>query len=193
MQAGQFKNDTLSQDSTVGTKPATATAQAVTDTTPETDSMKSIGAETIPHYDVYNLIILDESGSMESIKQSIITGFNLQVQGIQSAGAKVQNQDHYVSLVAFNGNGIRTILDRMPVEDLEELNTRTYSPQANTPLYDAICLSTKHLHKAIQKRKSVQVIVNIFTDGEENASQQYSGVQTTQWIQQLKEEGRIFT
>jgi nucleoside-triphosphatase THEP1 len=33
---------------------------------------------------IYNLIILDESGSMESIKKTIINGFNEVVQTIKS-------------------------------------------------------------------------------------------------------------
>ena len=51
---------------------------------------------------VFNVIILDKSGSMESIRKPAIDGFNETLAGIQKAQEKfVDTQDHFVSLLTF--------------------------------------------------------------------------------------------
>ena len=67
---------------------------------------------------VYNLIILDESGSMGAIKNSTISGFNEVVQTIKGLEKKFPEQKHFISLVTFNGLGIKTKLDKEPVSGL---------------------------------------------------------------------------
>lgn len=52
---------------------------------------------------VHNLIILDESGSMESIKATIIQGFNEVVQTIKGIEQQFPEQEHFISFVSFNG------------------------------------------------------------------------------------------
>jgi hypothetical protein len=59
---------------------------------------------------VNNLIILDESGSMEAIKRATIIGFNEVVQTIKGVEKRFPEQEHFVSLVTFNGLGIKTKL-----------------------------------------------------------------------------------
>ncbi|HRI28100.1 MAG TPA: hypothetical protein PK715_08610, partial [Chitinophagales bacterium] len=73
-------------------------------------------------HQVYNLIVLDESGSMQSIKNATISGFNEVVQTIKGAGQNFPEQEHFVSLITFNGLGIKTLLDKQPVTSLNELN-----------------------------------------------------------------------
>ena len=45
---------------------------------------------------IFNLIILDESGSMYSIKHQAVTGVNETVQTIKSAQKQYENQEHFV-------------------------------------------------------------------------------------------------
>lgn len=45
-------------------------------------------------HSVYNLIILDESGSMDSIKSATIGGFNETLQTIQHAETQYTDQQH---------------------------------------------------------------------------------------------------
>jgi len=68
--------------------------------------------------EVFNLIILDESGSMTPVIGATIAGFNEIVQTIKGAQVQFPNQQHRVSLVTFNGLGIRTVLDNQPVADV---------------------------------------------------------------------------
>ena len=51
---------------------------------------------------IFNVIILDRSGSMESIRQAAVEGFNEALAGIKKAQEKfAYTQDHFVSLVTF--------------------------------------------------------------------------------------------
>lgn len=50
---------------------------------------------------VYNLVILDKSGSMESIRKEAIDGYNETLGSIRAAQLKhLDTQDHFVSLAA---------------------------------------------------------------------------------------------
>ena len=60
-------------------------------------------------HQVHNLIILDESGSMECIKRTIIQGFNELVQTIKGIEKQFPEQEHFISFVSFNGLGIKQI------------------------------------------------------------------------------------
>ena len=99
---------------------------------------------------VHNLIILDESGSMESIKQATITGFNEVVQTIKGVEKQFPEQKHYVSLVTFNGLGIKTRLFAEKVKTLREIDEKSFQPDSMTPLYDAIGFSVNKLQREIE-------------------------------------------
>ena len=53
-------------------------------------------------HQVHNLIILDESGSMSSIKPQIISGFNELVQSIKGIQKQFPEQEHDISIISFN-------------------------------------------------------------------------------------------
>ena len=51
---------------------------------------------------VFNVIILDKSGSMENIRQAAVSGFYETLNGIKKAQEKyADTQEHYVSLLTF--------------------------------------------------------------------------------------------
>lgn len=52
---------------------------------------------------VHNLILLDESGSMQSISNAIIQGFNEVVQTIKGVAEKYPEQEHRVSFISLMG------------------------------------------------------------------------------------------
>lgn len=142
---------------------------------------------------VYNLIILDESGSMESIKNATISGFNELVQTIQGLEKQYPEQKHYISLVTFNGLGIKTHLDKQPVSSLSQINEKTYQPNSMTPLYDAMGIHILKLRVDLAGMENVNVLVTILTDGEENASREFSGAQVRKIIEEQKSQGWTFT
>lgn len=55
---------------------------------------------------IYNLIILDESGSMSSIYDETIQAINEALCGIRRNQEEFPEQNHMVSVVTFEGNGM---------------------------------------------------------------------------------------
>jgi hypothetical protein len=142
---------------------------------------------------IHNLIILDESGSMESIKKETISGFNELVQTIRGSQEMYPDQQHYVTLVTFNGLGMRTLILREPVTHLKPLDMTKYKPDSMTPLFDAIGFSCTELDHTVSGQPDVWVLVTILTDGMENASQEYSGRLVRDLITRLGEQNWTFT
>lgn len=140
---------------------------------------------------IFNLIILDESGSMESIKQQAITGVNETIQTIRNAQKQHEEQEHYVSLVSFNSSSVKNIYDCKQANQVEELTDKLYIPGCCTPLYDAMGLSLNKLRKSITEED--KVLVTIITDGYENASQEYSGEAIKALVDSLRSKGWVFT
>ena len=144
-------------------------------------------------HQVHNLIILDESGSMDSIKKSIIQGFNEIVQTVKGIEANFPEQEHFISLVTFNGLGQKVLHFTDPVKKLKQIDDAKYQPDASTPLYDAMGFSFKMLRKVLEFKSDHNVLVTILTDGEENASKEYSGRDIKKMIEELKLNRWTFT
>ena len=88
---------------------------------------------------IYNLIILDKSGSMHDIRQSAINGFNVTLGSIQAAQKKyADTQEHYLTFVTFCGCGIEYVHDNIKVSETNKITSDDYEPCCVTPLYDAI-------------------------------------------------------
>lgn len=138
---------------------------------------------------IFNLIIIDESGSMQNIKRAAIDSVNETIQTIRSAEQKHPEQEHYVSLVSFNDD-VKTIYDCVEVEQVKEINDETYQPSCCTALYDAIGISLTKLRKRVAE--SDKVLVTVVTDGYENASKEYSGKAIKALVDELKAKGWVF-
>lgn len=138
---------------------------------------------------IFNLIILDESGSMYSIKKEAIDSVNETVQTIRSAERKNEDQEHFVSLVTFNDD-VKTVYDCVPSAEVRELTAETYRPDCCTALYDAMGMSLNALRSKVADVD--RVLVTIVTDGYENASREYSGGAIKALVDELKGKGWVF-
>jgi len=142
---------------------------------------------------VHNLIILDESGSMESIKKTIIQGFNEIVQTVKGIEKEFPEQEHFISLVTFNGLGNKILHFIDPASRLEQIDEKRYQPNASTPLYDAMGFSFAKLRQVVENLTDYNVLVTILTDGEENASKEFTGIAIKKLIEELKLNRWTFT
>lgn len=71
---------------------------------------------------VFNLVILDKSGSMGSIRKEAVDGYYETLGSIRAAQLKhLDTQEHYVSLAAFCDCGIQMIYDKTPIADAAKL------------------------------------------------------------------------
>ena len=138
---------------------------------------------------IFNLIIIDESGSMQSIKKEAIDSVNETIQTIRSAQKKHEGQEHYVSLVTFNDD-VKTIYECVPADEVKELTADTYQPDCCTALYDAMGISLNALRKKVAEDD--KVLVTVVTDGYENASKEYSGKAIKALVDELKAKDWIF-
>ena len=146
---------------------------------------------------VYNIIILDKSGSMSSIRKEAIDGCNETIGSIRAAQKKHQDtQEHYISLAAFCGCGIDMIYDKTPIDKAKELTWDEYSPCCMTPLFDAIGTTVKRMEtytKSIAEFVDTAVLVTIITDGYENASREWNASGIKKLIEACKQEGWMFS
>lgn len=139
---------------------------------------------------VHNLLILDESGSMESIYHPSLSGCNETIQSVRSAQRKYRNQDQRLSFVTFNSDGIKTVMDDIPIDEVRDLTPDDYHPDSCTPLYDAIGKSCSALEKKTSKKE--RVLVTIITDGYENDSSEYSLAAIQRMTERLRKKGWTF-
>lgn len=140
---------------------------------------------------IYNVMILDKSGSMSSIARQAVTGVNETLASIRSQQLKDPNQENYVTLVAFCGCERKLIYDQLPIAEVKDLTERDYRPCCMTPLYDAVGETITRVHGQVNEADSA-VAVTIITDGYENASREFSHQAVKALIDQYKEEGWLF-
>lgn len=128
-------------------------------------------------------VILDRSGSMESIREATIEGYNAYLaQQATVPGARF-------SLTQFDTVGIDHLYVDVPVERVEPLTTETFVPRGGTPLYDAIGTGIAALEAATPTGKVVFVIV---TDGQENSSREYTREAVLARIEARRKDGWEF-
>ena len=140
---------------------------------------------------IFNVMILDKSGSMNSIARQAVTGVNETLASIRSQQLKNPEQDNYVTLVAFCGCELKTIYDQVPIAETKDLTDSDYRPCCMTPLYDAVGTTITRIHQLVSAEDTA-VAVTIITDGYENASREFSHKAIQSLIGTYKEEGWLF-
>ena len=124
------------------------------------------------------IFILDGSGSMFSLAKETVSAYNEQLLTIKS----LDNQDINVSIVSFNTN--RTWhKERVNIKEITLLEDKEYRPQGGTALFDTLGF-------VCNKFRNIQteaVLVYILTDGEENASREYTGEAIASLIKELQD------
>lgn len=119
------------------------------------------------------VFIIDESGSMQGSNSDVIGGFNsfIERQKTENTG-KIT-----VSLYKFN-NLVTRVISNKPAAKVRNLTNEDYTPSGFTALYDAIGQAIHETDKQLsaqpEKERPDKVMVVIITDGEENASKEFS-------------------
>lgn len=142
---------------------------------------------------IFNLIILDESGSMYSIERQAVTSINETIQTAKASQAAHPESRQFVSLISFSGSGmegVKVIRDRAAADQMQEIAPGEYHPCGCTPLYDAMGFAITSLDKCIQAGDSV--LVTIITDGMENSSRVYSRRAIAELVEGQRKKGWTF-
>ena len=131
------------------------------------------------------VFILDKSGSMSGLEKDTIGGFN----SMLDQQRKVDGEC-VITTVLFD-NRYELLHDRIDIRAVQPITGKEYFVGGSTALLDAI---GKTIHKigAVQKNttedyRAEKVMFVIITDGEENASRNYSSMQIREMIQRQKE------
>lgn len=140
----------------------------------------------------YNVVILDKSGSMSSIRKQAIDGVNETFGSIRSSQKKHPDMKQLVTLVAFCGCEQKVIYENTPIDEVKDITQNDYQPCCMTPLYDTIGNVCSRLHDQVKGDATASVAVTIITDGYENASREFSGKAIKALIEAYKEDGWMF-
>ena len=126
------------------------------------------------------LFVLDRSGSMQSIREEAIGGFNRFL-----SEQKALPGECTFSLMLFDDKIEDPYIDR-PIADIPPLDTNTFVPRAMTALYDAVGrMVTRYEMTNVPGTKTILVIL---TDGEENASREYNKSTVSSKIKRVEDE-----
>ena len=142
---------------------------------------------------IINLIILDASGSMESIYNHALSGTNETIQTIRIGQKDHPELQQCLTLASFNsGNDylkVKYSID--PIDEVKEITKEDYTAQGCTALYDAMGEMISELKRKMTPED--RVLVTVITDGYENSSTHWSGPQIKSLVEELRHEGWTFT
>ena len=131
--------------------------------------------------------ILDRSGSMGSIAETAVAGFNELLTQQQQEHAQTPVR---MSLVLFN-TGYKVPFASVPAPELPRLDMKTYDPDGGTALLDAIGRTIDETGARLaampETERPGKVIIAILTDGEENSSRTFTWAQISDKIRHQQE------
>lgn len=137
---------------------------------------------------VLGVVVLDESGSMESIKDKTISCMNEYVESL-----KPQGKMCHLTLVTFRTGDTTWLCDDVPVKDVPKITHANYRPGGGTPLLDAVGATIERIKQQVEKMPdNPDVLFIVVTDGEENCSRQYTHPQVIDLIAAQEKAGWTF-
>lgn len=146
-----------------------------------------------PTATMFNLIILDESGSMDPMTKQTISGCNEVINTIKSNHDKHGDAVRsFTSIYAFQSDGpvkSRYLVKNCKPEMLRHVRDTDYRPYGCTPLLDAVGSTLSELKSTAETHEDATGVITIMTDGYENSSTQYSWEKVAQLISWFKERG----
>ena len=132
------------------------------------------------------VFILDKSGSMAGLEKDTIGGFNSMLKK-----QKEEQGECRVTTVLFD-NRYTLLHDRIDIQAVSPMTAREYCVGGSTALLDAMGRTISKI-SAVQRNtaeefRAEKVIFIIITDGEENASREFSSAEVKRMIRREQEE-----
>lgn len=133
------------------------------------------------------IIVLDESGSMDNIKDKTIKSINGLLDEQRTAGPT------NVTIVKFS-NIPQAIVCGEDINNLSVLTSEDYDPNGRTALYDGIGMAIEMADKRnVIVNDNTGVMLVIVTDGWENASHKYNLLSIRELLQQKEKDDWIIS
>ena len=140
---------------------------------------------------VFNLIIVDESGSMSVIRKQAFSGMNETLSTVRTMQEKYPDTEQHITLVTFDSDHMKWHYNNTNAAETHDLKWKDYNPCAATPLYDAIGKTVSKLNAQVSDEDNV--LVTIITDGYENCSEEWNLPMVRNLIEKLKKQKWTFT
>lgn len=130
------------------------------------------------------VFILDKSGSMSGLETDSIGGYNSML-----AQQRALTHDCLITTVLFD-NECLLLHDRLNLTKVKDMTHKDYLVGGSTALLDAIGQTIQHMS---QMKDARNVLFVIITDGQENASRQFTMQTVKRLLEQQKEaKGWVF-
>ncbi len=142
---------------------------------------------------VHISVVLDRSGSMASIADDIVGGFNTFI-----AQQRKEEGRARVTLVQFDSEDpFEVLIDGEDLNEVTDLDPNRYVPRGSTPLWDAVGRMIARIDSEIGDRADAgkpieDQLVLIITDGFENASREFDGISIANLVEARKKLGWTF-
>lgn len=161
------------------------------------EAVEECVADTLIAKRVCNLIILDESGSMDCIREVSVDGVNETFQTIRTAYEEFPQQEQLVTFATFSGspshnkNFYRVKRKFQSIVEVTNFTVLEYIPNGVTPLWDTMGELLTQMEDKVTDEDIV--LVTIITDGMENSSVKYDSEKIRSLVGRLDEKGWVFT
>ena len=130
--------------------------------------------------------LLDRTGSMASMGDAVKKGFNDFVQQ-----QRAQPGSMYMTLAQFNSeNPFELRFTSTDVRTVPPLHV--FEPRGTTPLYDALHALIGHALEAERHQSEREVVIAVFSDGQENASRHHKREDVFRLIERQRRLGWTF-
>lgn len=137
---------------------------------------------------VHVTVLLDRSGSMGSVADDTIGGFNTFLGEQQQLPGECR-----ITLVQFDGHDHQdVVLAAAPIAEARTLDTDTYRPRGSTPLLDAVGSVIERIDARVAADPEEFQLVAIITDGHENASVRRTGEEIRELVRRRSDDGWAF-
>lgn len=131
-------------------------------------------------------VIIDKSGSMDSLTNDTIGGFNTFL-----ADQKQVPGEAIMTLCLFD-TSYRLVYDCKPLADVPPLNSTVYIPSGGTALLDAVGMTIDKVGQKLaameEHERPSKVLFLIITDGEENSSKEYALAKVHEMVSHQREK-----
>jgi len=126
--------------------------------------------------------LLDRTGSMEGIASDVVGGYNAFLKQQQQAPGEA-----HLTLVQFDSIDPQEVIhDARPIGEVPLMAPDDFRPRSTTPLYDALGIAIvrtgERLAAIDEAARPGKVVFVVFTDGYENASQEYTAEQVRDMV-----------
>ena len=129
-------------------------------------------------------LVLDRSGSMGGLEDDVVGGVNAFL-----AEQKKLADASVIAFVRFDSQAIERFREVTDLAECAPLAREEFQPRGGTPLLDAVGVTIAQLDEDCRSLHPGRAIVVIVTDGQENASREYTKARIKQMIEERRASG----